>query len=72
MHLGVMAVAGNPAENFALALEQPGMISLAQPRRRFQSVSSTACRSKVERLMTLSTLAVAVCCWSDLVKSSVR
>ena len=26
------------------------------------SVSSTACRSKVERLMTLSTSAVAVCC----------
>ena len=29
------------------------------------SVSSTACRSKVERLMTLSTSAVAVCCCSD-------
>ena len=29
------------------------------------SVSSTARRSKVERLMTLSTSAVAVCCWSD-------
>ena len=29
------------------------------------SVSSTICRSKVERLMTLSTLAVAVCCCSD-------
>src|SRR5262249_11514400 len=29
------------------------------------SVLSTALRSKVERLMTLSTSAVAVCCWSD-------
>ena len=29
------------------------------------SVSSTACRSKVERLMTLSTSAVAVCCCRD-------
>ena len=29
------------------------------------SVSSTACKSKVERLMTLSTSAVAVCCASD-------
>ena len=30
------------------------------------SVSSTGCRSKVERLITLSTSAVAVCCWRDL------
>ena len=29
------------------------------------TVSSTGCRSKVERLMTLSTSAVAVCCSSD-------
>ena len=29
------------------------------------SVSSTVCRSKVERLITLSTSAVAVCCCSD-------
>ena len=29
------------------------------------SVSSTVCRSKVERLITFSTSAVAVCCWSD-------
>ena len=29
------------------------------------SVSSTVWRSNVERLMTLSTSAVAVCCWSD-------
>ena len=35
------------------------------------SVSSTVCRSKVERLMTLSTSAVAVCC-SDSERSSVR
>ena len=36
------------------------------------SVSSTVCRSKVERLMTLSTSAVAVCCSSDSLRSSVR
>src|SRR6266487_3163886 len=29
------------------------------------SVSSTACKSNVDRLMTLSTSAVAVCCCSD-------
>ena len=29
------------------------------------SVSSTVCRSKVERLITLSTSAVAVCCCSE-------
>ena len=31
----------------------------------FVSVSSTVCRSNVERLITLSTSAVAVCCCSD-------
>ena len=36
------------------------------------SVSSTVCRSKVERLMTLSTSAVAVCCWSNRESSRVR
>ena len=36
------------------------------------SVSSTACRSKAERLMTLSTSDVAVCCSSDLLRSWVR
>ena len=35
-------------------------------------VSSTACRSNVERLMTLRTSAVAVCCWSDSLSSCVR
>ena len=30
-----------------------------------ESVSSTDCRSNAERLMTLSTSAVAVCCCSD-------
>src|ERR1700730_1879496 len=29
------------------------------------SVSSTVCKSNAERLMTLSTSAVAVCCWRD-------
>ena len=28
-------------------------------------MSSTACKLNVERLMILSTSAVAVCCWSD-------
>src|SRR5262249_22571271 len=39
----------------------------ASHRRAAEStrVSSTACRSKVERLMTLSTSAVAVCCCND-------
>src|SRR5262249_4895757 len=34
-------------------------------------VCSTVCKSNVERLMTLSTSAVAVCCWSDSLRSSV-
>ena len=34
MHVGRMAEAGDEAEKFAFALEQPGMIRLAQPRRR--------------------------------------
>src|ERR1700692_3745512 len=36
------------------------------------NVSSTVCRSNAERLMTLSTSAVAVCCCSDSLKSSGR
>ena len=52
-------------ERVALALGDGALIGLAQPRRRFTSVSSTVCRSKVERLMTLSTSAVAVCCCSN-------
>ena len=38
----------------------------------FTSVSSTGCRSKVERLMILSTSPTAVCCCSDSLRSSVR
>ncbi len=34
VHLAGMTVAGDPAEVVALALEQPGMIGLAQPRHR--------------------------------------
>ncbi len=34
VHVGRMAEAGGPAEKFALALEQPGVIRLAQPRRQ--------------------------------------
>jgi hypothetical protein len=33
-------------------------------------VSSTVCRSKVERLITLSTSAVAVCCCRDSLRSA--
>ena len=41
-------------------------ISASQRRAAdWTSVSSTACRSNAERLMTLSTSAVAVCCCSD-------
>jgi hypothetical protein len=36
------------------------------------SVLSTAFRSKVERLINLSTSAVAVCCWRDSLRSVVR
>ena len=35
-------------------------------------VSSTVCRSKVERLITLSTSALAVCCCSDSRSSPTR
>ena len=35
-------------------------------------MSSTVCRSNAERLITLSTSAVAVCCCSDFASSSVR
>ena len=38
-------------------------IGLAQAARRFRAmVSNTGCSSNVERLMTLSTSLVAVCC----------
>ena len=55
----------------------PSLASRSSPCRRRQSraadstsVSSTVCRSKVERLMTLSTSAVAVCCCERLRASS--
>ena len=35
MHVGAMAEAGDPAEKISLALEQPSMISFAQPGSRF-------------------------------------
>ena len=44
------------------------MFAISAPHRRAADstkVSRTGCRSKVERLMTLSTSAVAVCCCSD-------
>ena len=48
-----------------------GPIGIAELERpTLTSVCNTVCRSKVERLMTLSTSAVAVCCCSvrDLVR----
>ena len=40
-------------------------IRLAESRRNSSMASSTGCSSTVERLMTFSTSAVAVCCCSD-------
>src|SRR5262249_28998744 len=48
-------------QRFVLAQEYPRVVRIAQPAD-LTSVSSTALRSKVERLITLSTSAVAVCC----------
>ena len=49
-------------ENLSLGTNG-GHITSAQPRHRDStSVSSHGFRSKVERLLTLSTSAVAVCC----------
>ena len=45
-------------------IEAPHLRGKAVPLNSI-SVSSTACRLKVERLITLSTSAVAVCCSSD-------
>ena len=48
------------------------MFAISAPHRRAADstrVSSTVCRSKVERLMTLSTSAVAVCCSNDCLSS---
>ena len=42
-----------------------GLIGIAQLAADSTSVCSTVCRSNVERLMTFSTSAVAVCCCSD-------
>src|SRR5262249_46586080 len=52
---GRIAVGGEMFENLAHWARDGGHIRLAQ----------TGCRSKVERLMTLSTSAVAVCCAND-------
>ena len=48
--------------------DQVAEIGVAQPRGGLDSVSSTGCRSKVERLMTLSTSLVAVWYSSDSCK----
>ena len=41
------------------------MVGLAEPCADSTRCSNTVCRSKVERLMTFSTSAVAVCCCRD-------
>ena len=47
-------------------------LSASHSCARFNERLQTDLRSKVERLMTLSTSAVAVCCCSDSDKSFVR
>ena len=50
------------------ALRSRQMIAMSASHSRAAdsvNVSNTVCRSNVERLMTLSTSAVAVCCCSD-------
>ena len=47
-------------------------VRVTKPSRNSTSVFSTTCRSKVDRLITLSTSAVAVCCCKDSLRSSVR
>ena len=70
--IGFHVVARCPAEPKACGMRRPpsdamnAAISASHKHAADStSVSSTACRSKVERLMTLSTSAVAVCCCSD-------
>ena len=52
--------------------EDFGHVRLAQARCQLDQRIDTARRSKVERLMTLSTSAVAVCCCKNSVSSRVR
>ena len=66
LNIGDDAVSGSKMEKLAVELENDGRVSASQRRdAALVRVSRTACRSKVERLMTLSTSAVAVCCCSD-------
>ena len=50
----------------------PASLRLAERRRHSISVSNTLCRLNAERLMTLSTSAVAICCCSNSLSSEVR
>ncbi len=62
--------------NLAIAAEAGPEVLGASLRKRLAAdatrVSRTAWRSKVERLITLSTSAVAVCCSSDSLSSRLR
>ena len=57
---------GGQREGLAVSTDRRMPLSASQSRAaNSTSVFSTVWRSKVERLMTLSTSAVAVCCSSD-------
>ena len=58
--------------DLAIAQEDLRLFRLAQSPRRFDERLSTDLISNVERLITLSTSAMAVCCWSASATSSVR
>jgi hypothetical protein len=59
-----MAVARRPTVDLAVAPEQPHVVRVAKPGRRLRKHIEHCCKSKVERLITLSTSAVAACCSS--------
>ena len=70
--LGREAVGGGKTVDLAIPLEDDAFISAAQARGGRYSVSSTEFRSNADRLITLSTSAVAVCWCNDSPRSSVR
>ena len=59
------SVVGGDSVEVARALEDEGHVGIAKPCGGSTNVFSTGCRSKVERLITLRTSAVAVCCCSE-------
>ena len=68
----VKSVADSPAIDAVLQPEDAAHMRPAQADRGLDNVSSTGLRSKVERLMTLSTSLVAVWYSSDSCNSAVR